>query len=399
MQKKLIALAVAGLASTAAFAQSNVTIYGVADATFDVVRASSSFTSGDDLGSMTRVSTNSSLIGFKGAEDLGNGLKAVFQFESGVSFDAGSNLATNRDSYVGLTGGFGSVLAGRLTGPTRALGASMDVFAGATGIGANNGLLGKMGNDLTRSVDGNTALSGSTTCGRSTTCNGLFDTRFNNSIAYVSPNLSGLTLTAVYVANENKTQDKNNGVTSVLAVQPTAGNAGTAAAGEFNSKGYDLGAKYQNGPILAGLTYSKVKLGDTADQQASDLRLAGAYDFGVASVRVIYDRTKMEGSGFDNKQNVWGIGGTYNVTANGKVVGQFYKASDVKGTDAEGNTGAKLFALGYEHSLSKRTLLKATYSRLKNEDNARYDYGVNAVGLNADGATLSGVQVGLRHSF
>jgi predicted porin len=76
MQKKLIALAVAGLASTGAFAQANVTVYGVADASFDVVRTSNAV---NELGNTTRVSTNSSLIGFKGAEALGNGLTAVFQ--------------------------------------------------------------------------------------------------------------------------------------------------------------------------------------------------------------------------------------------------------------------------------------------------------------------------------
>lgn len=382
MQKKLIALAVAGLASTAAFAQSNVSIYGVADATFDVVRASSSTASDDNLGSMTRVSTNSSLIGFKGAEDLGNGLKAVFQFESAVGFDSGANLATSRDSYAGLTGGFGSVLAGRLTGPTRALGASVDVFSGATGIGANSGILGKLGNDLLGGNGTDSSYTPAAACGRSTVCNSVFDTRWNNAVAYVSPNLSGLTLTAVYVANENK--------------------ADNGAGNKPNTKGYDLGANYKNGPITAGLTFNQAKLGDTNDTKASDLRIAGAYDFGMASVRVLFDRVKADnlgGAGNKEKQRVWGIGGTYNVTANGKIVGQYYKAADVKGNAGWDNSGAKLFALGYEHSLSKRTLLKATYSRLKNDDNASYDFGVNAVGLGADGATLSGVQVGLRHSF
>ena len=99
MQKKIIALAVAGLASTAAFAQTNVVVYGVADGTFDYVWQSGSNrdtlsstvttdnVTGAVLGSVvsasrqnndvdqTRVSANSSYIGFKGSEDLGNGLK------------------------------------------------------------------------------------------------------------------------------------------------------------------------------------------------------------------------------------------------------------------------------------------------------------------------------------
>ncbi|GBG02521.1 porin [Azospira sp. I13] len=372
MQKKLIALAVAGLASTAAFAQSNVTIYGVADATFDVVKTSSA-AGNADLGSMTRVSTNSSYIGFKGLEDLGNGLKAVFQFESSVAFDTGAGLNTARDSYAGIAGGFGTVAAGRLTGPTRALGASLDVFAGSTGIGANSGIIGKLGNMVP--VISAPAARGATIE------NSVFDTRFSNTIAYISPNLSGFTLTGAYVSGENKTLDN--------------------AVVKANLKGYDVGAVYNNGPIMAGLTYNHVALGDLNDTKAKDLRLGGSYNFGVASLRVMYDRVKADDNvGTDIKQNVWGIGGTYNVTTNGKLVAQYYKAGDVKVAGATANeTGAKLFAVGYEHSLSKRTLLKATYSRLANNDFANYGFGVSPIGGTAAGATNSGVQVGLRHSF
>ena len=107
MQKKLIALAVAGLASSAAFAQTNVTVYGIADGTFDYVWQSGSkarsesatqnysaigvpttsaslpFRSRGTMLTFTRVQANSSYIGFKGSEDLGNGLKAIFQYETG----------------------------------------------------------------------------------------------------------------------------------------------------------------------------------------------------------------------------------------------------------------------------------------------------------------------------
>ncbi len=403
MQKKFIALAVAGLVSGAAFAQSNVTIYGVADSTFDVVKSSGAdatvtntgtaaapvytATDGRNLGNMTRVSTNSSYIGFKGVEALGNGLNAVFQFESAVGFDVAGTFGATRDSFVGLSGGFGTVVAGNLTGPTRALGASLDVFSGATGIGANTALLGKLGNATTFGVDSSNNIVNSG-CGRSATCTSLFDTRWKNAVAYVSPNLGGVTLTAAYVANENKSQ---NDFTKI------------------DTKGYDVGAVYKNGPIMAGLTYNHVSVGNDDNTKAKDLRLGGSYDFGVATVRLAFDQVKLDSNGADTlKQNVWGIGGTYNVTAAGKLVAQYYQAKDLKegGTSLD-KTGAKLFALGYEHSLSKRTLLKATYSRLANDENAGYDFGINSVGVNATGstpvgtygATLSGFQVGVRHSF
>src|SRR5512135_971150 len=116
MQKKLIALAIAGLATAPAFAQTNVTIYGVADVTIENVKASggTSTPTNTDPDFQTRlnrnrVTPNSSLIGFRGVEDLGNGLKALFQFETGVNTDGNNNqlFGSQRDSFVGLTSNVG----------------------------------------------------------------------------------------------------------------------------------------------------------------------------------------------------------------------------------------------------------------------------------------------------
>lgn len=395
MQKKLIALAVAGLASTGAFAQANVTIYGVADASFDVVRTSNAVS---ELGNTTRVSTNSSVLGFKGAESLGNGLTAVFQYESGVSFDNTGALGASRDSYVGLAGGFGTVVLGNLTGPTRALGGAVDVNAGATGIGANAALLGKLGNNLLGTTDtttGSYGSAGKSTCGRSATCTSIFDTRWKNAIAYVSPSFAGLNLTAAYVANENK----------------TFGNNGFGAAySPANTKGYDVGLKYANGPVMAAVTYNAVSVGNEQKTDISDFRVGGVFNMGVASIRAIFDHARADHYSTVGTvtQNVFGLGGTFNVTPAGKLLAQAYFARDLKvnGSSSK-DSGAKLFEVGYEHSLSKRTMLKAVYAHLNNDDKASYDFGINAVGVNnstynggaTGGATLSGVQLGLRHSF
>ncbi|MEI7432128.1 MAG: porin, partial [Betaproteobacteria bacterium] len=108
MQKKIIALAVAGLVSGVAFAQSNVTVYGIADVGVEVANAGN--------GTQFRVQSGQSAgsrIGFKGEEALGNGLKAEFVLEAGVNLDTGAisghstniaqnaggaNIATNQNS-------------------------------------------------------------------------------------------------------------------------------------------------------------------------------------------------------------------------------------------------------------------------------------------------------------
>jgi len=389
MQKKLIALAVAGLASTGAFAQANVTVYGVADATFDVVKIAGD--ANNELGNTTRVSSNSSYIGFKGAEALGNGLTAVFQLESAVGFDGSGTLGSSRDTFVGVAGGFGTVVLGNLTGPTRALGGAVDVNAGATGIGTNGALLGKLGNNLVNTTDANSNYTAGGSCARSSTCVSIFDNRWKNAVAYVSPTFAGLSATVAYVANEGKT---------FHGQEPA-----------LNTRGYDAGLKYANGPIMAAVTYNAVSLGNAAKTDISDFRVGATYNFGVASIRGIFDRARADhfgGAGYT--QNVFGLGGTFNVTPAGKIIGQFYFADEMKrnGKDQK-DSGAKLFEIGYEHSLSKRTILKAVYAHLNNDANASYDFGINAAGVNSVtgagptfstvGATVQGVQLGLRHSF
>lgn len=395
MQKKFIALAVAGLVSGAAFAQSNVTVYGVADATFDVASATGASAAGvvnpisgvanaadQNRGSFTRVSSNSSYLGFKGTEALGNGLNAVFQIETNLSVDgqAAGTFGTNRDTFVGLSGGFGTVVAGTLTGPTRALAAAIDLNAGATGPGANSSIVGKIGGGAGA---------------------GTFDTRFNNAIAYVSPNFSGLTATVAYVSGENKSL--NN-----------------AGVNKTNIRGYDLGLVYNNGPLMAGLTFGKVdnqldggRAAPAVQDTLSIARLAAAYTFtGGHKVTALYERNKQENVALNAnnelKRNIWGIGGKFMVTANGGLIAQYYQAQNATGSffgaNSNANTGARLYEIGYEHSLSKRTILKAAYARLDNKDRAAYDFNLGSVtvgGVNqfGAGANPTVISAGLRHSF
>jgi len=380
MQKKLIALAIAGL-SGAAFAQSNVTVYGIIDGTFDVISVSGG-QAGPPLvpakGSpnFNRVQSNGSRLGFKGTESLGNGMSAFFQFESNAKFDAGDALDTARDSFLGLKGNFGTVKLGNFSGPNRDLAGKLDVVIHSDGIGDNSALLGKLG-------------------GRSS----YFDTRYKNSIAYITPNFSGFEGTLQYQANEAKDETPGAGINTSL---------------------YEMGLKYDNGPIFVGVAYGKLnenndvpaastfKVGTDAD--ATEIRVGGSYKFGDASVRALYARTKSEGGLGELKQNVWGVGGTYNVTANGKVLAQYYRAADVDGslgaTDCS-DTGAKFWVLGYEHSLSKRTTLIAHYAYLKNDSRTStvagagkgYDFGDGKTGFTGNDVKLSGVSLGLNHSF
>ena len=370
MQKKIIALAVAGLASTAAFAQTNVTIYGVADASFDVIQIDKSLNQAYNVGDFNRVSTNSSYLGFKGTEDLGNGLKAVFQFESSVNFDSTGGTIASRDSYAGLSSKLGTVVLGNLTAPTRALGAAIDVNAGATGIGANSGIIGKLGGSR---------INTSANCAGSSVCASAFDTRWSNAIAYMSPNFAGFTVAGAYVADENKTRD---GVDNVATLRTT---------------GYDVGAKWEGAGFMAGVAYNWFQNGDIAGFAADNVRLAGAYKGAWGGVSLLWEETRTEGNpSQDNKQQKWGIGGSFNI-GKAALIGQYYQA--LESNRANARDGAYLAELGAVYNLSKRSSLKAVYAYLDNEANATFDFGVNAAGAAGTGATMQGLQLGLRHNF
>ncbi|MBS1191513.1 MAG: Porin, Gram-negative type [Rhodocyclaceae bacterium] len=400
MQKKLIALAIAGL-SGAAFAQSNVTIYGVADASFENVRATSTTGGAAEFKSRNRVNSESSYIGFKGVEDLGNGLKAAFQLENGISLDNGAAGAwNNRDSYVGLVGGFGTVVAGNVTGPTRALGAKMDVNSGATGIGANTALLGKLGGPV----------AGLDTAGAS-----AFDQRITNAIAYISPNFSGFSGVVGYSTG------LTNGVNGAALAGRENSPAGNKATGNV---AWTAGLNYENGPFYVGYAYTQVDATNNGAaatdgllanvKKVKDNRLAGYYKFGPAQVGLLWDRPEADLGGVASgtiKQNIYYVTGKFNVTPAGAIIAQYGVARDVSGPTlglgSNTDTGAKHIVVGYEHSLSKRTILKAVYSQLNNDANATYDYlyGVSANnstatgGAAALGSNVRGYSVGIRHAF
>jgi predicted porin len=391
MQKKLIALAVSGLVSGAAFAQSNVTIYGAMDGTYDNVKATGCTAVGcANYESRGRITGNSSYIGFKGAETIGS-LTAVFQIESGVGENGGATNTVGastygwagRDTYVALAGGFGTVAFGTLTGPARAMGAAMDVNNGATGIGANTALIGKFGGGAGA---------------------GYFDNRFANAVAYISPTFGGFNAVVAYVPNENKSADTGTGPL-------------------FDTSGYTFGLNLAMGPVGAHYAWTKIKdkgtppgfgplqtgLGAAFVEDTTDNRAAVKYNFGMGTVGLLLDQTKanLMGGG-DIKQTVFYVPVTFTV-GSGKIIAQYGQAGELKNSLAlDGKLyKARHMVVGYEHSLSKRTILKAVYSDIKNKDSARYDYLYGVSNPNstaptagvAAGADPRGFSVGLRHSF
>lgn len=342
MKKSLIALAVLA-SSGAAMAQSSVTLYGVVDTSVAYVKGQESVSGLLNSGNAT------SRLGFRGTEDLGNGLKANFVLEGQVDPDNGGGFDFKRQSTVGLSGSFGEVRLGRaLTASYNAV-SRYDLF-GTVGLGST------------------LAWAGSQTG---------YQNRSNNMISYISPKFSGFGVGIDYGFGEK----------------------------EANRDGRNMGvgATYDNGPLSLGLGYDRQNNVSNPDAGIAntDLKtwqLGGSYNFGVAKLLAFYKNTKYNevATGDDFTLKTYNLGVSVPVGAAGEVKATYnnYKISDNGGK-------ANQFSLGYVHNMSKRTAVYGTYAYLKNKDGATFDLNGAFTGVNGanDSGKMHGLQVGIRHAF
>jgi len=321
-----MAVAVAGAmgAPLAAFAQaSNVQIYGTIDMSVHVANYGStndiktSKNTVDAIGSQTKndLYSQSSRLGFKGTEDLGNGLKAWFQVENGLNIDGRQQVNTGswagRNSALGLEGGFGNVFVGLWDTPYKAvLAGQMGAYGG--GYLQHNGMLLGGGADstgtnpnvgtdcmgATQSANGAVNTT-SITSNLTTQCNQLegnatsFHRRVANVIQYWSPTIAGFQGKIAYSGNGQRTSSVTSAPTAAVYNTPTLFSAGLA---------------YAAGPASASLSYERHQgfraTGNGAIQSASatittkndavdtGLLLAGAYDFGAVKITALYERLR-----------------------------------------------------------------------------------------------------------
>ncbi|MEN6587211.1 MAG: porin [Sulfuricella sp.] len=372
MNKKLIAVAIAAaLAPVAAMADSgNVTIYGQMNVSVDSVE--SGYAGAGQR--TTQINDNSSRLGFKGTEALGNGLTAVWQIESSIvgdgagrtaGFQSSSNGALNaRNTFVGLTGGFGTAVLGRHDTPYKLATRSLDVFA--DNIADNRSIMGVSANGAT-----------------------TFDGRQSNVIAYISPSLSGFTGAIAYVA----------GAENALTSGQTKGDAWSAMG------------TYANGPIFASLAYEKHNVGTAGtgtlglagitDKNEKAWKLGAGYNMGDFKVGLAYEKLSdnFAADGSDAYgHHAFYLSGAYTMGAN-VIKAAYTKAGSLNSIS---NSGVKQWTLGFDHNLSKRTTAYALYSKLTNETNSGYalvggsNGGTALSNFNSDPSVFS---VGMKHSF
>lgn len=353
MKKTVLALA-AIAASSAAFAQSSVTLYGVVDASVESVK-------GDH--SVTRVSSDnlaSSRIAFKGVEDLGGGLKATFLLDASLKTDTGaadSSRFFGRTSYVGLTGGFGEIRLGR-----------QDSLIG----GQTAAAIGTQGYDEAVIAQ---------------TLGGVAYRRIDNAVTYFAPTfVPGLTLAAQFST----------------AVGVNAANAETTY-GNNADRAYGFLANYANGPISAGLSYITVNTDAAGDIENTGWFVYGGYDFGAAKLTAYFNQDDQDGAKDDRR--TFGLRVAVPVAQAVTLTGGYAR---VQGANASSTTfnakgtqddTASILTFKAQYDLSKRTALYALYSQVYNDNNTALKVGgSNGVTTGLDKSSR-GLAVGVRHSF
>lgn len=355
--------AVALAASAAASAQtapaaptSSVTIYGVADA---FVQFS------DGASRLSRLQSGGlagSRLGFRGNEDLGGGLRAIFTLEHGINLDDGTNgqgAFWGRQAFVGLAdSSLGQLTLGRQYGSLYPLTSDFSEFANGV-YGPSTAVIGGFG--------GYEPVRGSA---NSATANGG-PARVNNSLKLESASFGGVKVGGLWGFGE-----------------ATGSTTGTRVA--------DVWARYTGGPLDAMLSFVDDKVNATGFSVRT-ISGAAAYSFGAARLTGGYvsvdDRNTTDADG----QGYW-IGGDY------RFGPHLVKAQWVESKAENVNTGkTQALGAGYQFDLSRRTAIYTSLTHFKNEGTAgyanRWATSLPAGLTNADERDITEFALGIRHTF
>ena len=356
MQKKLIVLAVAGILAAPLAAQAGVEVYGQARMSLDFNSNNDPVAANED--SAISVSSNRSRIGFRGDEDLGGGLKAMWQFEQGVAFDTSTWNGGGRDTYIGLGGSFGAVVAGNLSTPYRVATSGLDPFRNTRGD--NNAIIG--------SLNGNTGWND--------------ENRASNAIAYMSPDINGFNASVAYIPAS--AEDGDDLPMSTVNSEEDA---------------FSLSGSYTNGPIFVTAGYeSWNSLGAgkntaTADD-VSAWKIGGSYTLmDNTTLGAIWESLDAGSVGTTKSdRDAWTLNAKHKM---GDItLMAAYAMADETGGVAD--TGANQFSLGAAYALSKTTEAYALYSTVGNDSKGKYSLdGVSGI----TGQDVSSLSVGINHTF
>jgi predicted porin len=374
IKRNLCLSAIALACAAGAHAQSSVTLFGVVDLGVQHFHS-------DGVGSQNTLGNgglSTSRLGFRGIEDLGDGLKAGFWLEGSLNPDVGTGRATNtnnqvsgatvaggfqfdRNAYVSLGGRWGEVRLGHDFVPTHWSSIYFDPF-NANGVARA----------------GNFTFAGVTAGGVSSQITA------SNTVSYwLPPNIGGFYGVAMVALGENLSNTANE-------------NDGRLAGFRFG---------WANGPFDVAVAATRTSYVSTATLgDFTHANIGGTWNAGFAKFFALYNVVKVDVLGGPVRKNSWEIGAHVPVSTAGRLRFTYLRLDDrspsslanANGTRRNTND-ANQWGVGYVHDLSKRTALYGTYARISNDGQAAYTVSGGTAPL--PGRSVSGVEVGLRHIF
>jgi predicted porin len=371
---------------------SNVTVYGTAMI----------FTEGlekDGQGTTTRMTSGTSNLGFRGSEDLGNGLKGVFQIEYGIFIDQNGNPPANnafsplRNTHVGLSSGtWGTISGGNWDTPYKLQILDVGPVRGLNPF--DNPLLNNPGFAVPV-----TTTQGGRAAGAA---DAAFNRRQGNSIMYWSPTVAGFSGRVAYSLPEG-------GVTTGgTEIDPALWSLGLRYEG---LEGLSLRYAYERHKDYFGLTQLGGSAPGTANQSSTDdaHMLIASYRFGTSRVVAMYERLSYEnddntaGAIDSRSRNAWEIYAEHSIGPH-KLFAEYSSADEGDcdrvggGSCSTSGLGADAWALGYVYNFSKRTSVYGVYYQIDNDENARYAV-FPPQGPTPGGTDASSVGLGFIHTF
>jgi len=420
MQKKLLGMAVAAAlaAPAVALAQSAVQVYGTVHLSF----AQSQFSNVPAAagGDVTKFGVNSAASnwGIRSTETLGGGMTAWLQMEFNAQMErrnapgANGAIPSNgegsfRNSGLGLRGNFGNVYFGTWETPWAQTFRFWDVGT-IGGWGPVTSIIGRRettGSGTSRNAPGDVVTSTPPAFASGAAGNNLgypLWRRFQSSLFYESPLFSDVQFKVAYQPNENKAAASATSPATVVTENPSAWSASLSWTG--------LG-----GRARAFAATMQAKDWSSVGKSDSGWTFGGGYDFGVANVGGTYEAytyktgdTAIAGqqAGFgDVKAKQWALSLAVPLGP-GKIGASYARAKKLEGLPFD-DTGAKMWNLGYEWALSKRTALGFGIAQIKNEANQGFTWSNITGGPEGsaeksplpNGTNLRNIFVSMRHSF
>ncbi len=349
MKKHLITVAVlSALAAPAAMAADIITMYG---------QVNLGYSYNDNYGiteKMHRIDGMgpSSRIGFRGTEQLGDDMSAFFQLESTIAPDdaSASGAFGTREAWVGLSGkSWGSIGLGRGKTPYTNAVELLD--------NAMDGRLGLAYYEVDKGI-----------------------TRYNNTVKYTSPNLSGFVGTLMLATGENGDSSKPN-------------------AEVKNTFNYAMHLNYKTGPVmLVGAYANEANVGGVYNRDNESFFVGGEYmaqDWFVHAGLQHLKKDNVDAKTSHWKRTSFGLNGGYyldkkNLIRAGFIYGDKYKSTTPAGVSTSvADSQYVQWQVGYKYLFSKRTSFVTEYGSINYGDHKVYK-------LNTDPKVFS---VGILHAF